>query len=50
MVSVVVSFVVSVVVLLFKYNVCLRNMFKCLSSKNSLGSDFVYFTTCFVGI
>ena len=42
--------VFSVVVLLLKYNFCLRNTFLCLSSKNSLGSDFVYFTTCFVGI
>ena len=39
----------SVVVLLLKYNFCLRNIFSCLSSKNSLGWDFV-FTTFFVRI
>ena len=44
------SMVFSVVVLLLKYNFCLRIIFWCLSSKNSLGWEFVYFTTCFVGI
>ena len=42
--------VFSVVVLLLKYNFYLPNTFRCLSSKNSLGWDFVYFATCFVGI
>ena len=42
------SMVFSVVVLLLKYNFCLRNIFWCLSPKNSLDWDFVYFTTCFV--
>ena len=37
------SMVFSVVVLLLKYNSCLCNLFWCLSSKNSLGWEFVYF-------
>ena len=35
------SMVFSVVVLLLKYNFCLRNIFRCPSSKYSLGWDFV---------
>ena len=37
------SILSSVVVLLLKYNFCLRYIFWCLSSKNSLGWDFVFF-------
>ena len=44
------SMVFSVVVLLLQYYFCLRNVFWCILSKNSLGWEFVYFATCFVGI
>ena len=42
--------VFSVVVLLLQYYFCLRNIFWCISPKNSLGWEFVYFAACFVGI
>ena len=43
--------VFSVVVLLLKYNFILHNVsLYCVSSKNSLGWEFVYVATCFVGI
>ena len=44
------SMVFSVVVLLLPYYFCLRNIFWCIKSKNSLGWEFVYFATCFVGM
>ena len=44
------SMVFSVVVLLLQYYFSLRNIFWCISLKNSLGWEFVYFVTCFVGI
>ena len=44
------SMVFSVVVLLLQHYFCLRNILWCISPKNSLGWEFVYFATCFVGI
>ena len=44
------SMVFSVVVLLLKFKFCLCNIFWCLSSKNSLSWEFVYFAKCFVGL
>ena len=42
--------VFSVVALLLQYYFCLRNVFRCILSKNSLGRKFAYFASCFVGL